>query len=339
MTPLPAPRSALVARIVCVGPVFPRVQRRLRPDHGGVRLERGKNAAGERRGAVGLRGAAGLDVRVFRQAPKGFVPQQDQGRIIASVQLPAAASLHRTQKCWPRSTRSPTTHDRAWRIPSPWPAIPSCNRPRARTSARCSLLETVQQARSPALRDTVIMNSLRRAWAKQIPDAQALVFGAPPVPGLSVAGGFKLVVEDPSGLGLKNLETQTNALVGELKKERGLVGVTTQFRSNTPQLYMDIDRVKTAALGVPLAGVNQTLSIDLGSLYVNSFNVFGRHWQVTSRPRASIASKSPTSICSRSETIKDRWCRWARWSTSARSADRFSSTATTAVRRPRSPAI
>src|SRR5439155_263885 len=60
-----------------------------------------------------------------------------------------------------------------------------------------------------------------------------------------------------------------------------LSGVNSQFRSNTPQLYMDIDRTKVASLGVALNDVNQTLQIYLGSLYVNSFNEFGRHWQVT----------------------------------------------------------
>ena len=64
------------------------------------------------------------------------------------------------------------------------------------------------------------------------------------------------------------------------RQDPTLVGVSTQFRSNTPQLYMDIDRTKVASLGVSLNDVNQTLQIYLGSLYVNSFNDFGRHWQV-----------------------------------------------------------
>src|SRR5262249_51654420 len=71
------------------------------------------------------------------------------------------------------------------------------------------------------------------------------------------------------------LETQSR------QADIGVTGVSTQFRSNTPQLYMDIDRAKAAALGVSLDDVNQTLQIYLGSLYVNSFNEFGRHWQVT----------------------------------------------------------
>ena len=89
------------------------------------------------------------------------------------------------------------------------------------------------------------------------------------------------MIEDRGDLGLPALQKQTDGLVQKLQKSvPGLVGVSTQFRSNTPQLFLDIDRQKTASLGVALTDVNQTLDIFLGSLYVNSFNKFGRHWQV-----------------------------------------------------------
>src|SRR5262249_11950762 len=129
------------------------------------------------------------------------------------------------------------------------------------------------------LPDTVIMANLRRQWAKEIQDAQVTVYGASPVPGLGVAGGFKAMIEDRGDLGLATLQKQTDQLVLKLQHDvPGLVGVSTQFRSKTPQLYLEIDRVKAASLGVSLNDVNQTLDIFLGSLYVNSFNEFGRHW-------------------------------------------------------------
>src|SRR5262249_41535282 len=59
----------------------------------------------------------------------------------------------------------------------------------------------------------------------------------------------------------------------------------------TPQLFLDIDRTKAAALGVPLNDVNQTLDMYLGSLYVNSFNDFGRHWQVTIQAEGEYRSQ------------------------------------------------
>jgi multidrug efflux pump len=105
--------------------------------------------------------------------------------------------------------------------------------------------------------------------------------GASPIPGLGTAGGFKFVVEDRGDLGLVTLQQQTDGLIRKLQQVPGLSRVTTQFRSKTPQLYLDIDRDKVASLGVSLNDVNQTLDILMGSSYVNSFNDFGRHWQVT----------------------------------------------------------
>src|SRR5439155_5200822 len=60
----------------------------------------------------------------------------------------------------------------------------------------------------------------------------------------------------------------------------GLVGLFTQFRSNTPQLYVHVDRVKCKTLGVKLNDVFNTLQVNLGGYYVNDFNRFGRTWQV-----------------------------------------------------------
>src|SRR5207302_7559901 len=59
-----------------------------------------------------------------------------------------------------------------------------------------------------------------------------------------------------------------------------LTGVFTIFRANSPQLYVDVDRVQCAKLGVDLNDVFTTLQVFLGSLYVNDFNRFGRTWQV-----------------------------------------------------------
>jgi len=227
-----------------------------------------------------------LTYGVFRAAPTGFVPQQDMGRLIASIQLPDSASLERTRAAMAKVDR----------IVRDTPGV-------AHTITICGL-SFVQQANSPNfgslfvvlkpfrerqradLKDEAIMKKLRKLWAEQVKEATVVVSGSSPLPGLSVAGGFKIQVEDKAGLGLATLQDQTDKLIRKVKdlKVKGapaLAGVNSSFRSNTPQLYMDIDRAKAAALGVSLDDLNQTLEIYLGSLYVNSFNDFGRHWQVT----------------------------------------------------------
>src|SRR5262249_54661069 len=143
------------------------------------------------------------------------------------------------------------------------------------------VLEPFEKRRSPELHANAIMARLQRAFNRQLKDGVVSVFGAPPIPGLGVASGFKLMVEDRSGLGLTFLQQQTESLIAKLRQEPGLVGVGTQFRSDTPQLWMQPDRTKIASLGVSEADFDQTLQVYLGSVYVNSFNEFGRYWQMT----------------------------------------------------------
>jgi len=230
---------------------------------------------------IGYAGLLVLTGWIFQVAPAGFVPDQDQGRVIANIQLPDSASLERTIE----------VVDRIEKIARETPGvahtitISGMSFVLSATSSNFAsmfiVLDPFDQRKSPDLHDTAVMARLRGEWAKQIQDAQVMVFGAPPIPGLSVAGGFKLLVEDRGGLGLTSLQQQTNGLIGKLQKQPGLAGVSTQFRSNAPQLFMDIDREKVESLGLSVDDVNETLSLYQGSLYVNSFNRFGRHWQVT----------------------------------------------------------
>lgn len=222
-----------------------------------------------------------LTYKVFTSAPTGFIPQQDQGRLIVNVQLPDSASVPRTNEVMAqidKITRATPGVAHTCGI-SGLSFLLSANSSNFGTVL--VILDPFEARRRPGLSADAIMNRLRREYAAQVKDAIATVYGAPPVPGLSVAGGFKLMVEDRGGLGLAFLQEQTERLVGRLRSARGLSGVLSQFRSNTPQLFMDIDRKKVHTLGVSLGDLDLTLQTYLGSLYVNSYNQFGRYWQVT----------------------------------------------------------
>jgi multidrug efflux pump len=218
---------------------------------------------------------------LFQSAPTGFVPQQDMGRCLAGVQLPDSASLERTKEVMlqiEKIARETPGVDHTIAICG-ISFVQQANGPNF--GSLFIVLKPFADRQRPELRDEVIMAQLRQRWRREVIDAQTVVFGASPIPGLSVAGGFKTIVEDRGGLGVQSLQTQTDRLIGQLRDAPGLVGVSTQFRSSIPQLWMDIDLNKVAALGLSPADVDQSLEISLGSLYVNSFNEFGRHWQVT----------------------------------------------------------
>ncbi|HUE14338.1 MAG TPA: efflux RND transporter permease subunit [Planctomycetaceae bacterium] len=217
----------------------------------------------------------------FHKAPTGFVPAQDQGRIICNVQLPDSASLERTKEVMAKiDAIARKTKGVAHTITiSGISFVLQADSPNF--ASMFVVLDPFEKRTTRDLSSDAIMARMRAAWAREIQDAQVVAFGAPAIPGLSVAGGFKLMVEDRGGLGLDALQQQTDALVRKLHGQHGLTGVSTQFRSNTPQLFADIDRVKAYSLGVSQQDVTQTLGTYLGSLYVTSYNEFGRYWQVT----------------------------------------------------------
>jgi multidrug efflux pump len=218
-----------------------------------------------------------LTVWVFLDSRTGFVPDQDQGRLIVSLQRPDATALEDTKRIMDQMERI------AHKNPSVAHTITnSGNSAVAGASApnygSMFVILTPFGTRPSA---TQVKAQLQRAFDKEIVDGLVTVSGAAPIPGLSVAGGFKLMVEDRAGLTLDDLQQQTEGLIAELKKQPGLEAkVTTTLRSNTPQLFLEVDRDKVEAMGVPLSDVNQTLQIYLGSSSATNFNDFGRHWQV-----------------------------------------------------------
>jgi multidrug efflux pump len=125
-----------------------------------------------------------------------------------------------------------------------------------------------------------IASKLRAACYREVQEAQVAVFGAPAVDGLGSAGGFKVMVRDKGALGLDSLQEAADTLAASGNEQPGLVGLFSAFRSQTPQMYVDIDRERCKSMGVPLSEVFLTLQLYLGGYYTNDFNEFGRTWQV-----------------------------------------------------------
>jgi multidrug efflux pump len=218
-----------------------------------------------------------LTVWVFLDSRTGFVPDQDQGRLIVSLQRPDATALEDTKRIMDQMERiahkNPSVAHTITNSGSS--AVAGANAP---NYGSMFVILTPFGSRPSAAQ---VKSQLQKAFDKEVTDGLVTVSGAAPIPGLSVAGGFKLMVEDRAGLTLDDLQQQTEGLIAELKRQPGLEAkVTTTLRSNTPQLFLEVDRDKVEAMGVPLSDVNQTLQIYLGSSSATNFNDFGRHWQV-----------------------------------------------------------
>jgi multidrug efflux pump len=221
-----------------------------------------------------------LTVWSFGKMPQGFIPQQDQGYLLGAIQLPDSASLERTTEVAVKAAKIVReTKGVAHAITSAGLSF-AVGASGAHLGSMFIILDPFDDRQSPELTATAIAATLREKFYKEIPEANLAVFGAAPIRGLGI-GGFKIVIEDRGNEGLTALQTQTDELirVGN-EPSTGLVGLFTVFRANTPQLYVDIDRTKCKTMNVALNQVFDALQVELGGLYVNDFNQFGRTWQV-----------------------------------------------------------
>src|SRR5205085_8326992 len=156
------------------------------------------------------------------------------------------------------------------------------------------VLKPFHQRRGAALYSEAIANQLRTRCMTEIEQAQTLVFGAPAVDGLGNAGGFKIMLEATGNVDLKALEAETANFCEKGGKKPGFIGLFSSFRASTPQLYVDVDRVKCKTMKVELNDVFDTLQAFLGGYYVNDFNRFGRTWQVNVQADAPYRMSAET---------------------------------------------
>ena len=246
-------------------------------------------------------GLLALTGRYLTTTPVGFIPMQDKGYLIVSVQLPDAASLQRTSEViaqlddlilGPIIDPKTRKRDSAKGIPgvahtvsvSGYSVILSASGTNY-GSVFVTLDDFDKRKGNPDKNGFHILFELQAKARRQIQDAVISVYPPPPVDGLGTAGGFKLMVESRGDLTPQELGDSSNALIKEMlpKKPGESTGISiavTQFRADVPQLFIDIDRVKCKQLGVNLSDVNNTLQVYLGGAYVNDFNRFGRTWQV-----------------------------------------------------------
>ncbi len=140
--------------------------------------------------------------------------------------------------------------------------------------------------KKPSLYGDAVAATIRKRFEKaidsrEIEGAIVTVLGPPPVRGVGRAGGFKIMIEDRGDNGSAALQGVTENLNDLCKQQQtSLVGMTSVFRANVPQLYVDVDRASCLSKDVPIQNLFDTLRVYLGSLYVNDFNKFGRTWQV-----------------------------------------------------------
>jgi len=113
-----------------------------------------------------------------------------------------------------------------------------------------------------------------------LPEARAVAFPPPAIPGVGTSGGFTFILEDRLGKDLNFLTDNLDKFMKEAAKRPELSGLFTTYLPSVPQVYIDVDRDKVLKQGVDIGEVYKTLQTFMGGYFVNYFNRFGRQWQV-----------------------------------------------------------
>jgi hydrophobe/amphiphile efflux-1 (HAE1) family protein len=225
---------------------------------------------------AGLIAVAGVE---FSKTPTGFIPEQDQGYLINVVQLPAGATLDRTEKVVRRGTDIILGTKGVEHV-APFAGLDATTFTVASNAATIfSGLPSLYNHDLAGVTASSVLDDLRKRLSV-IDDAYVLTIPPPPVQGLGSAGGFKMMLEDRGGLGSEALVTAARALVAAANKDPSFAGVFTLFTTGSPSVYADIDRMKAEKVGLTPSDVFSTLQVYLGSQYVNDFNYLGRTYQV-----------------------------------------------------------
>ena len=226
--------------------------------------------------AVLIFGAFGL----MQKVPGGFVPPEDQGYFIGSLQMPPAASLNRTMAATEELQKiiDTTPGVKSSLVINGYSILTGSVQSDAALAVIALKPWEERIAPDEQLR-SIIMGFIKRS--QSIREATVLAFNPPPIPGLGATGGFSFKLQDRAGNSPEDLARVAQELVEAARKRPELGSVYSKFDPRTPAIRLDIDREKAKKLGVAINDVSMALQTFLGGVNINDFSRFGRSFKVS----------------------------------------------------------
>ncbi|KAK0341925.1 hypothetical protein LTR94_024391, partial [Friedmanniomyces endolithicus] len=227
-------------------------------------------------------GLLGLTAWRLVDTPSGFIPEQDQGFLIGVIQLPAGASLDRTEGVMQRAREIIQGTDGVDGTVA-FAGLDGASFSFGSNAATIFVRLNPHADRTREQSAAALAGAITQATGS-IADANIFVIAPPAVQGLGNGNGFKLMIQDTSGAGYRALEGATFAMMGAAAQAPDQVSqVFSTYNTGSPRIQADVDRDKALMLGVQPSAVFNTMGVYLGSSYVNDFNFLGRTYRVTAQ--------------------------------------------------------
>ncbi|MGB8375793.1 MAG: efflux RND transporter permease subunit [Salegentibacter sp.] len=210
--------------------------------------------------------------------PSGFVPSEDRGVIFVNIDLPAGASLDRSQRV------AETLYDKMKEIDGIRTAsmISGRNFFSGSGSSYAMGFIILEDWGKRETDETSVQGIIKKLNQKAaaISDAKILFFTPPSVPGFGSADGFELQVLDKTGGKLTELDKTASAFVGKLNQQPSVAFASNSFSTDFPQLQLDIDIAKAKEAGISISDILKAMQGYIGGYYASDFSRFGKQYRV-----------------------------------------------------------
>ena len=221
-----------------------------------------------------------IAIMIFYKWPTTFIPEEDDGYAIVTMQLPPAASLSRTE----------TVTRKVEKILDSYPEVKTniCisgfsimnNGEQSNAATFFVVLEDWSKRKGEGESAAAVVDRFNKEAYVKIQEAECYAIVPPAIPGIGNVGGLQLQLEDRKALGTTEMQKAVKALLENYKEKREIASITSSYEANVPQYLLKINRDKAISLGLDIGAVLSTLSYYMGTVYVNDFSMLGRIWQV-----------------------------------------------------------
>lgn len=208
---------------------------------------------------------------LFATAQTSFIPDEDQGVLVMSMQLPEGASKLRTMSLVEKVGAIVREEKDVENI-SDVVGFSLMGGRGENVSMSFIVLKPWEERKRSEQYSTNIMNRLR-AKMQQFPEAEFQFFEMPAIPGLGTANGLDIRLQSRQTMDYQKLDAALQSFLGKINQLPEIAYAYTTFNAKTPNIFLDIDRVKAETMKVPMSKIFSTLETYLGSAYVNDINL------------------------------------------------------------------
>lgn len=222
----------------------------------------------------------GLSVALLARVPTAFLPVEDQGYFLVSVQLPEGASLERTRRAI-EDVRQRVEKLDAVETSVAISGISALNNNASLSNAGVLYVILKDWSLRQEGDDLLSLYTSMRELTSNLPDGQALVLPPPPIQGIGNAAGFAMQIQARDGaFDYAALEAAASSIAQAAVADPTFREAFSPFRADAPQFAVSIDRSKAQRAEVDVGGAYDTVSQYIGSSYAGQINLFGRVFQV-----------------------------------------------------------